>query len=94
MNHEVGPNLRSLGVTSAMLLSDDSAKQSTLHIPKVTNGMMLELHSFMNKDLSCTYYSIKTWVMALFGQMWPESNSPTVKALRQSILSLSSRIAK
>ncbi len=50
----------------------------------------------MSKNEQCTYYTFKNWMVSLCGSvyMWPLKNPPTVKALRQSVIRLSSRLRK
>ena len=91
---EVGPKLHAVGVTSDMLLSPHLSELSAINLSKVTNGLILELHSFMNKNLNCTYYTLLNWVTVLLGEKWPKDHPPTVKALRQSVVWLSARLSK
>ena len=45
----------------------------------------------MSKSPTYTYLSLKNWIAA---SKWPAQNQPMVKALRPSVLCLSSRLAK
>ena len=91
---EVCP-LYKVGVTSDLLLrvadDSDTEAESTFKVARVTNEMVLELHHFMNRNASCTYYTLWRWLALLFGDDWPKSDFPAVKAVRQSVLCLSSK---
>ena len=52
-------------------------------IPRVTNQVILEIHSLMNGSRACTYYILWRWVSCLVsGQRKREF--PTVKSIRLS----------
>ena len=61
---------------------------------KVTNGLILDLHCFMNKNGSCSYHTFKNWIAALLHDNWPGDQPPTVKALCQNAVRLASRLTK
>ena len=50
----------------------------------------------MSKSPTYTYHSLKNWMAALLATKWPKvtQDQPTVKALRQSVLRLSNRLAR
>ncbi len=57
---------------------------------KLTNGVVLELHQIMNKHPKCTFYDLTKWLATLVGL----ETLPSVKAVRQSIIRLSSKLVK
>ena len=85
-----GKFLSQHNLTPAMLLSDDLSMAST----EVSNGLVLDLHEFMNRHHDCTYDSFRRWLALLMGYNWPNKNFPTSKALRQSVIRLFSRLTK
>lgn len=93
------PSLSSLGLTSVLLLSvaedsDDGSDFESLKVSSVTNENVVELHSFMNRNSLCTYYTFWKWISLLYGDSWPKVDFPTIKAIRQSAVRLSSRLTK
>ena len=96
---EVCPFLYKLGVTSSLLLnvaedSDNGADFSTLDVPCVTNEVIIELYHFMNRNPTCTYHTLWRWLASLLGDRWPQNDFPTVKAVRQSVIRLISKLSK
>ena len=98
---EVFPLLFKLGVMPGMLLAtvDDSGHGSdikSLNIPvaSVTNGIVLEMHRFMNMNSTCTYHTFWQWLASLLGDNWPQTDFPTIKAVRQSVVRLSYKFNK
>lgn len=96
---ELYPSLSHLGFSPELLLavaedSDNGEAIEDLHVPKVTNRTMLELHNFLNRNSSCTYYTYWQWTSSLLGSSRTTSNFPTIKSIRQSIVRLSSKLAK
>ena len=98
---EVFPLLFKLGVMPGILLAtvDDSGHGSdikSLNIPvtSVTNGIVLEMHRFMNMNSTCTYHTFWQWLASLLGDNWPQTDFPTVKAVRQSVVRLSYKFNK
>ena len=89
----LGSYLQSVGINPSILLCSDLSALTALKL-RVTNGLVLDLHWFMNRTEKCTYHTFKNWLAALFGESWPGDHLPTVKALRQSVISLSSRLSK
>ena len=92
------PSLFKLGLTSQILLSvtDDSDHESdveSLRVDCLSNQNVLELHEFMQRSPSCTYYTLWKWMSSL-SKKWPKTVFPTVKSLRQSVVRLSSRFSK
>ena len=91
------PSLSKLGVTSDLFLSvaDDSDNGSdieALRIPCVTNENIIELYNFMNRNSKCTYYTLWRWIASLLGDRWPQTDFPTIKSIRQSVLRLTSKL--
>ena len=74
-----------------MLLSSDVTELKDV---RLTNGIVLDLHNFMNKTKNCTYLTYKNWIAAILGSEWPVKDPPTIKALRQSVIRLSSKLSK
>ena len=87
--------LLSVGITPCLLSNPDLSGLSALSLP-LTNGIVLDLHYFMSKSPTYTYHSLKNWMAALLATKWPKvtQDQPTVKALRQSVLRLSNRLAR
>ena len=90
-DESVGTFLAQNGITSSMLLSHDSAELSPI---EVTNGVALDLYRFLCKHPQCTFHSFRRWVAILMGYKWPANKFPSAKALRQSVIRLSSRLTK
>ena len=88
---EHGSFLSERGVSPAMLLSHNSAELPSI---EVSNGMILDLYHFLYKHPQCTFQSFRRWVAILMGYKWPIIEFPTAKALRQSVIRLSSRLTK
>ena len=83
--------LASAGINTSMLLSSDVTELKDV---RLTNGIILDLHNFMNKTKNCTYLTYKNWIAAILGSKWPVKDPPTIKALRQSVIRLSSKLSK
>ena len=76
----VGAFLAQNGITSAMLLSHDSAELSPI---EVTNGVALDLYRFLSTHPQSTFHSFRRWSAILMGYKWPVNKFPSAKALRQ-----------
>ena len=83
--------LASAGINTSILLSSDV---TDLKDVRLTNGIVLDLHNFMNETKNCTYFTYKNWIAAMLGSKWPVKDPPTIKALRQSVIRLSSKSSK
>lgn len=83
--------LCSYGINTSALLSLEFSKIEEIQL---TNRIILDLHFLMNKNENCTYQTFRNWIVALFGSQWPSHDPPTVKAIRQSVIRLSSRLTK
>lgn len=95
---DVGPSLTKCNVTPSMLLSclsssDDEYDLSFVPDLRLTNSVVLDLYHFMNRHPNCTFSTLRTWLSLLFGENWP-ADSPSDKAIRQSIFRLSEKFAK
>ena len=88
----VGATLLKLNVTSSALLScsSDPTACGLPVLAVITNGVVLELYDFMCRHRECTYLSLTRWLSCLYGDNWPKE-SPTVKAITQSVKRLSAR---
>ena len=63
-------SLSKLGVISDLLLaveddSDNGSDIEALWIPRATNENIIELYNFMNRNLTCTYYTLWHWIASL-----------------------------
>lgn len=95
------PSLSRLGLSSELLLavavdSDSDSVTEDVRFPKsiVTNRNMLELHDFLDRNSSCSYYTYWRWASSLLRSSRSKNEFPTINSLRQSILRLSSKLAK
>lgn len=96
---DIYPSLSKLGVTSELLLavgddSDHGEDIKALNVKVVTNENVIELHKFMDRHPACTYYTLWRWIASLLGDKWPQSDFPTIKAVRQSVIRLNSKLSK
>lgn len=94
------PSLHALRVSSRLLLaivddSDNGSDLEALRVPShLTNRTLLELHSFLNRNPYCTYYTLWRWVLLLLSDTEQRSKEfPTIKSIRQSVLRLSARLS-
>ena len=82
---EIEEALLKLGISKEDLLG------SNLKPVVVTNEVVLDLFHFKNRNLDCTYHTLRQWLFLLLDH---KENFPTVKAIRQSILRLCARLTK
>ena len=96
---DIGTTLSSYSVTETMLLSylaSSDEEYDLSHLPDlhVSNGLVLELYRFMNKHPQCSFYTLRTWISVFLGDGWPTEQVPTVKAICQSVIRLSEKLAR
>lgn len=92
-------SLEKFNITSSSLLSftEPSASAQDKHLPSVsvvTNEIVLDLYQFMCTHSECTYKSLFQWLSCLYGDKWPSSNPPSIKAITQSIKRLLAKMDK
>ena len=94
-----GTSLQKLKISTSALLSfvDSSVSTRGNGLPSlsvVTNEVVLDLYHFMCGHSECTYKTLTQWLSCLFGKKWPSDNSPSIKAITQSIKRLLARLDK
>ena len=94
-----GTSLQKLKISTSALLSfvDSSVSTRSNGLPSlsvVTNEVVLDLYHFMCGHSECTYKTLAQWLSCLFGKKWPSDNSPSIKAITQSIKRLLARLDK
>ena len=47
----------------------------------------------MNRNSSCTWYTLWRWIASLLGDGWPQTYFPTIKSIRQCVLRLNSTVS-
>ena len=70
----------------------DSAELHSVEM--VTNEMVLDLYSVMNRSPEYTYYTLRQWLLVLFGKRFQEKDFPSAQAIRQSVLRVYGRLSK
>ena len=92
----IGDN--NFGLSESMLLSyvesGDMCSKHLPQLPAVTNELILELVKFKNKHSECTYKTFHRWLIDIYGERWPQPDSPTYQAITRSVERLNARLTK
>lgn len=72
----------------------DQCIQHLPRLPTVTNELILELIKFKNQHSECTYKTFHCWLIDIYGEQWPQPDSPTYQAITRSVERLNARLTK
>ena len=84
------------GISKSVLLSytkDTQYFQPLKEISTVTNGIILELIK-LNENSSVTFAIFYQWIKDLYGDLWPQPDSPTTQVVSRSVLRLKAQFEK
>ena len=98
---DIYPSLSELRILLQLLLAvvdnsdNDSSDLEALNVESVTNRTILELYNFLNRNPSCTYYTLWRLIHCLFPDSYEQRKDefPTIKSIRQSVVRLSARLS-
>lgn len=69
-------------------------EQQLPKLPQVTNALILELLKFKYQHSGCTFKIFRHWLEHLYGDEWPQPDSPTCQAITRSTERLSAKLSK
>lgn len=88
--------LTTYGIDEKVLLSyvgTESVKHLE-ELPFVTNELVLNLVKFKHLHPKCTFNVIYSWIRDIYGEKWPQPDSPTCQAIIRCIERLTARFSK
>ena len=85
------------GISKSVLLSytkDTQYFHPLKEISTGTNGIILELVKLKYENSSVTFAIFYQWIKDLYGDLWPQPDSPTTQAVSRSVLRLKAQFEK
>lgn len=75
-------------------VGEQSHIQRLPELATVSNGLIIELIKFKYQYPECTYKTVFLWVRDLYGERWPQPDSPTGQAIAKSITRVEAILSK